>query len=99
MSVAADHPPGRPHPSGGSDVFLSVIVPAYKKEAQLPRLLRSLTGDAVPAGVLEVVVVDDASPDATAEVAADWAARDPAATRASRPPAANGSRSSTRTIT
>ena len=49
---------------------LSVVVPARDEEATLPALLRSLEGSGV-----EVVVVDDASRDATAAVATSGGAR------------------------
>jgi glycosyltransferase involved in cell wall biosynthesis len=60
----------------GETVFLSVVVPAFKKEAQLGRLLESLTTPAY--ADVEVIVVDDASPDGTARVAAEWESRNPA---------------------
>ncbi|WP_051552167.1 glycosyltransferase [Nocardioides sp. URHA0020] len=47
---------------------VSVVVPARDEEATLPALLSSLSGLSV--GVREIVVVDDASRDATASVAA-----------------------------
>jgi glycosyltransferase involved in cell wall biosynthesis len=70
--------PGEPAPASPG-VFLSFIVPAYAKAAQLPRLLKSLTamGSHDAALSIEVIVVDDASPDHTAAVAAQWAQRDP----------------------
>ncbi|WP_395656398.1 glycosyltransferase family 2 protein [Nocardioides sp.] len=61
----------RPVPRGGAHdpraATVSVVVPARDEEATLPALLESLQGLAV--GVREVVVVDDASQDATAAVA------------------------------
>jgi len=50
-------------------VRLSVVVPAFDEEAYLPATLASLARQQVPGG-FEVVVVDNASTDATAEVAA-----------------------------
>ena len=57
---------------------LSVVVPAYNEAQYLPRLLESL-GEARrvsgPAGEVEFIVADNASTDATAEVAASYGAR------------------------
>nr|WP_298249119.1 glycosyltransferase [uncultured Halomonas sp.] len=59
-----------PHPSP----LITVIVPAYHAAQSLPTALASL---AAQRGVrLEVIVVDDASPDATAAVAEAFAERD-----------------------
>ena len=55
-------------------VRLSVVVPAFDEEAYLPATLASLARQHVPGG-FEVVVVDNASTDATAEVAARHGAR------------------------
>jgi GT2 family glycosyltransferase len=50
--------------------MLSFIVPAYNEEHELPRALASIRAAAEPAGQsFEIVVVDDASTDATAEIA------------------------------
>ncbi len=54
--------------------LISVIVPAYNVGAWLPRCLDSVL--AQTHRVLEVIVVDDGSADATAAVAARYAARD-----------------------
>ena len=53
-------------------VRVSVVVPARDEEASLPRLLASLRDQTVP--VAEVVVVNDASRDRTAVVAAELGA-------------------------
>jgi glycosyltransferase involved in cell wall biosynthesis len=50
---------------------VSVIIPAYNAEATLPLTLASLTP--VDGHELEVIVVDDASPDRTSEIARDHA--------------------------
>ena len=54
---------------------VSVIMPLYKAEATLPFALESLLAQSWPN--LEIIVVDDASPDGTAAVAEGYAARDP----------------------
>ena len=50
-----------------------VIVPTYNERDNLPVILERLL--ALPVG-LEVLVVDDSSPDGTGQVADEWAARD-----------------------
>ena len=65
----------RPVPSGDThrsasreqEASVSVVVPARDEEATLPALLDSLRG--LPVGLADVVVVDDASRDATVSVA------------------------------
>lgn len=54
---------------------LSVIVPVYRVRAYLPECLDSLLGDA--GADIEVVAVDDASPDDSGEILARYAATDP----------------------
>jgi len=53
---------------------LSVVVPVYRVEAWLPACLDSVLGSQLRD--LEVVVVDDGSPDASGEIAERYAARD-----------------------
>lgn len=60
---------------GGQAPLLSVVVPVYDVEAYLPACLDSVLASTYPA--LEVVVVDDGSPDASAAIAADYERRDP----------------------
>ena len=55
-------------------VLLSVVIPAYNEEAYLPAALGSLQRQSVPGG-FEVIVVDNASTDGTAAVAARHGAR------------------------
>lgn len=52
-----------------------MVVPAYDVAAYLPACLDSLLGQSLEA--LEVVVVDDGSPDDSGAIAEDYAARDP----------------------
>ena len=52
---------------------LSIIIPARNEEENLPTLLRSLAAQSVRPG--EIIVVDDASTDHTAEVARQNGAR------------------------
>lgn len=54
--------------------LVSIIVPARNERRALPTILPSLLQQDYPA--IEVIVVDDASTDATAALAAEWAARD-----------------------
>ena len=71
MSVA-DHTPsaGAHHLTGGLRV--AVVIPAYREARLLPRTLSG-----IPPWVEHVVVVDDGSPDDTAQVAEAYAADDP----------------------
>ena len=50
-------------------VTISVIMPAFRAAGLLPRVLEPLMGMLSRGEVAEVIVVDDQSPDATAEVA------------------------------
>lgn len=54
---------------------ISVVMPAFRAEALLPRVLAPLMAMQARGEVAEVIVVDDRSPDATAEVAARLGAR------------------------
>jgi GT2 family glycosyltransferase len=53
--------------------FLSVVVPAHRGEEVLRRSLPALLGSGLPRREWELIVVDDASPDETAVVAAEYA--------------------------
>jgi len=63
--------PGKP--MSGPQPLLSVIVPAYQAAALLPDTLGALAASDLPRNRWELIVVDDASTDATAAVAAQWA--------------------------
>jgi glycosyltransferase involved in cell wall biosynthesis len=52
----------------------SVVIPTFNGAARLPRVLEALVAQTAPNGSFEVVVVDNASTDATAAVARDDAA-------------------------
>ncbi|MDX2194484.1 MAG: glycosyltransferase [Gemmatimonadales bacterium] len=54
---------------------VSVVVPAFREEKTIARTVRSLLDQALPG--LEVIVVDDGSPDGTAAAAAAAAGDDP----------------------
>lgn len=54
---------------------ISVVVPAYKVEKYLDRCVESLTAQTWRE--LEILLVDDGSPDATCALCDRWAARDP----------------------
>jgi glycosyltransferase involved in cell wall biosynthesis len=55
--------------------LLSVVVPAYQGAEMLPHSLGALCASDLPRTVWELIVVDDASPDTTAQVAVDYADR------------------------
>ncbi|MDN4159724.1 glycosyltransferase family 2 protein, partial [Nocardioides abyssi] len=56
---------------------VSVVVPVYDVERYLPACLDSVLAQASRRVDLEVVVVDDGSPDASGAIADEYAARDP----------------------
>ena len=58
-----------------ADPLLSVIVPAHQGAAILPRSLEALAASDLARERWELIVVDDASSDATAKTAAAWADR------------------------
>lgn len=65
-----DQPTRRPAPEGA--VRLSVVVPAYREEVRIGTSvarIRTELADLDEAGELEIVVVDDGSPDGTADAA------------------------------
>lgn len=54
--------------------LLSVIVPVYKVEAYLDRCVESIVGQTYKN--LEIILVDDGSPDRSGEICDKWAAKD-----------------------
>ncbi len=54
--------------------FVSVVIPAYNEENYLPLCLASIKNQDY-AGDYEVIVVDNASTDSTAQIARDWGAK------------------------
>jgi CDP-glycerol glycerophosphotransferase len=62
---------------GRHEHLISVVVPAYDVAAYLPACLDSILGQDVGRDRLEVVVVDDGSPDDSGRIADSYAARDP----------------------
>jgi dolichyl-phosphate beta-glucosyltransferase len=60
---------------------LSIVIPAYNEERRLSRglgqILDYLASKQSSAGKVEIIVVDDGSTDATADVVNDWARRAP----------------------
>jgi glycosyltransferase involved in cell wall biosynthesis len=65
----------RRRPADADARLLSVVVPAYDVAAWLPECLDSVLRSSY--APLEVVVVDDGSPDGSGAIADDYAARDP----------------------
>ncbi len=65
---------GQAAPGGAPKI--SFVIPAHNEEHELPETLRALRSAADAAGeTYEVIVVDDASTDATAKIARNFAAR------------------------
>ena len=54
--------------------LLSVIVPVYRVETYLPKCLDSLVGQTY--ADLEIILVDDGSPDRSGAICDEYAARD-----------------------
>jgi glycosyltransferase involved in cell wall biosynthesis len=56
-------------------MLISVVIPAYNEEQYLNRCLEALAHQTCPAGRFEVIVVDNGSTDATAEIARRFGVR------------------------
>jgi glycosyltransferase involved in cell wall biosynthesis len=52
---------------------LSVLIPAYNEEASIRQVLTAVSAQRIPGVTLEVIVVDDASTDRTAEIVKECA--------------------------
>jgi GT2 family glycosyltransferase len=46
--------------------LVSIVIPTYNRRSKVLRLLASLEGSSIPKDEMEIIVVDDASPDGTA---------------------------------
>lgn len=57
--------------------LISVVIPTHNRAPLLEQSLRSLSGQSLPGRDFEVIVVDDGSTDATAEVCERWFSRIP----------------------
>ncbi|MEK7363089.1 MAG: glycosyltransferase, partial [candidate division NC10 bacterium] len=65
-------------PSSGSTLDLSLVIPVYNEEANLPLLWPEIREVLDPAGLrYEIVFVDDGSRDRSAEVIRGFRERDP----------------------
>ena len=58
-----------------SPVEVSVVVPAYKVRSWMDKCIKSIIGQTLDA--IEIIIVDDGSPDDTGKRADEWAARYP----------------------
>jgi glycosyltransferase involved in cell wall biosynthesis len=56
-------------------MFISVVIPAYNEEQYLGRCLQALRAQSYPASRFEIIVVDNGSTDATADIARRFGAR------------------------
>jgi len=54
---------------------ISIVIPAYNEGMNIERLLESIYYQDYPFNLVEVIVVDDGSVDATAEIASSWGAK------------------------
>jgi cellulose synthase/poly-beta-1,6-N-acetylglucosamine synthase-like glycosyltransferase len=71
-----------------SSFLFSVLIAARNEAESLPRLLRDLSAQSLPAGCFEVLIADDHSTDATAALVAQAASAAPFAVRLIELPAA-----------
>ena len=71
-------PDGLPAPSTGASPLVSVIVPSFNSQDHVAETIRSVLAQTM--ADLEIIAVDDASTDSTADVLAGLAAQDPRVT-------------------
>ena len=71
--------------TAAAPMLFSIIMPAYNEEAVIEATIRDLAAYLDNAGLYyELIVVDDASADRTAEIVSGLAAENPAIRRSSR---------------
>ena len=58
-------------------MLLSVIIPVYKSEKYIRHTLQSIFGQAFDRSAVEVIVVNDGTPDNSMEIVREFAAREP----------------------
>lgn len=75
--AGAPEPQNARHASENRPILCSVVVPVYNGASVIGRCLDALTRQTVSPDEFEIIVVDDGSTDATAEVAARWASEHP----------------------
>ena len=56
------------------EALITVIVPVYKTERYLDQCVQSIVNQTYPN--LEIILVDDGSPDGCPQICDDWAAKD-----------------------
>ena len=56
-------------PLSATDIFVSVIVPCYNEQENIPDILHDLSGQVYPSERFEVIIVDDNSTDSTFKIA------------------------------
>jgi glycosyltransferase involved in cell wall biosynthesis len=65
----------RAKPQKATDVKVSIIVPIFNVEKYLERCLESQTGQTL--SEIEIILIDDGSPDGSGKIADGWGERDP----------------------
>jgi GT2 family glycosyltransferase len=69
---------------------VAVVIPTYNRASRLPAIVAALERQTFPPDGVDVIIADDCSPDDTAAVASDLAARSPLALRVVRTPRNSG---------